>query len=213
MRSASQIINAAEKKADIAFTLADARAKSIKHIKVTSASPLGTLIQALAINGDVHKSVADIESELLQEVSDAVAMLDEALKEADNLLMVADYLDGAIPRLDVHDFNLMAQAKCVREAHLAGIIDASAIAADIRRYINEATAEVKRVQAKWAPAALSGAKVAGQNIRAKALAAIDDPKAEYAAQKLVRLRAVHSWRYGHENRAKRQRRAERRASR
>lgn len=196
MKSSRQYIAEAERKADIAFTLADSRAKSIKHVVVHSESPLSTLIHALAVNGDVLKSVAEIEADLLRDVSSSVALLDAALVEAENLIKVADYLEGVIPVLELPDFNLLAQAKTVREAHLAGTLDAIAVASDIRRYLTEATAEVKRVKQKWGIATISASKVAAQSIRVKALTAIADPSVKYAEMKLVRLKAIHNWYHG-----------------
>jgi hypothetical protein len=141
-------------------------------------------------------------------------MLSEAMEEADNLGKVADYLEGIIPKLEIDDFNLIAQARSVREGHIAGLIDGLAVAADIRRYLTEAKAEVERVQNKWGAATISASKVAAQNIRAKALIAIDDPKAEYAKMKLTRLKAVHTWYHGggKDNRTRKIQRAMRRAS-
>lgn len=194
--SVTDAIKHAEKLASAAFTLADGRAKSLKYTQAHTHESLGNLILAAANNAgvDVNKSAIEIKSQLAADIQAAVRVLDDAMEEALKLSEVSDYLENG-GRLDLKDFALVSQATAVREAHIAGLIDGRAVAADIRRYLQLGTEQLEAAKGKWAKQTISAADVAGERIK---LALMEKAGEDTRWQKMRvdRKLGLHRWNFG-----------------
>jgi hypothetical protein len=160
---------------------------------------LGMLVISAASNAafDPTAQANAISKTLADEVDRALEEIEQAEATGKHLEAVADFMVGKRSSLPAGiDVSLAAHAKHVRHAHQAGLLDAEAVAADVRRYVNEALAEVSRLKTTFCASTRSAVRV----LSAKAYVAANKraglPRAVSKAElRLKRLQGIHRFRY------------------
>lgn len=188
-----------------AFAAADASLASIPDSTIRKGGSLGSLIISAAHNSavDPREQAFQIGKRLESDVEAALSLLDAASAEGKALEAVAAHLETGARLPDDIDTALAAHAKQVRAGHLAGLLDGVAIAADIRRSIEQASNEVKRLQNTLAASSRSAARVVGAKAVQTAYTRAGLVKsAETAALRVTRLQALHRAKFEFSDRAR-----------
>jgi hypothetical protein len=198
MQSFSARFKRAEAATKAAFSRADASIASLPDATINPHRGLGALIVSAASNAAFDPSAEShrIGKRLTDDVSAALAEIDQAERDGKTFEAISDYLKGHRPLPDNIDTTLAAHAKQVKAASNAGLLDAAAVAADLDRYTTEAMAEIKRIKNTFGASTESAAKVvAAKAVLESYKRAGLTKSADAASIRLTRLKGVHFHRF------------------